>query len=124
MKIKKAVLLFEAVFTVLIVSIISLFLFRGYSIFLKAAKKNMGYLKAMELCEEKIWDFQAIERSEGELSLNMEKQGDFKSLPFGWSLEIEDTDYEGLKKTTVEVKRKDRPAAAFSGIFFLKFKEG
>ncbi|MFH1504735.1 MAG: hypothetical protein ABIH08_05060 [Candidatus Omnitrophota bacterium] len=119
---KKGILLFEVVFVVLIVSIISLFLFRGYGIFSKAARRNLDCLKLMMLSEEKIWDLQAIEKADGELSSNMERQGDFELSPFSWNLAIEESGYGRLKRGTVEIKRNDKQAPAFETVFFLNFE--
>ena len=66
MKIKtvKAILLFEVMIVAALVSIGSIFLFRGYGNFIKAGNESMNYLKLMALSEEKIWNH-AVEDSVG-----------------------------------------------------------
>jgi len=123
MKLKKGILLFEVVFVVLVVSVISLFLFRSYGTFSKAARKNLDYFKLMALSEEKLWDLKAKEQADGKLPLSMEKDGSFEACPFNWHLEIEDAGYGNLKKTTLSISRLDRQASVLDSVVFLDFEE-
>ena len=108
LKSKKAILLLEVVFVTLLVSIISLFLFRGYSLFIKAEKKGMNYLRLLLLGQEKIWDLQVKEKR-FEISDSMEKEGSFTLPLFKWNLNLEDTYFSNLKKCTLKIKsEKDK----------------
>ncbi|MBN3039511.1 MAG: hypothetical protein JW867_00110, partial [Candidatus Omnitrophica bacterium] len=64
---KRGLLLFEVVVVVLLVSLISLFFFRGYGVFLKAGKKSLDYLNLCLFLEEKIFKLQ-VEEAENKLS--------------------------------------------------------
>jgi len=123
MRLKKGILLFEVVFVVLVVAIISLFLFRSYGTFSKAARKNLDFFKLMALTEEKLWDLQAQEAVDGKLPLDMEKSASFESCPFSWYLELEDAGYAGLKQARVSISRNNRQAAALDTVLFLGFEE-
>jgi hypothetical protein len=122
MKVKKGILLFEVAFVVLLVSIISLFLFRGYSVFLKAGRKSLDYLKLIMLSEAKIWDLQMEEKS-SELVIDMEKQGDFKTPFFSWQLGIEEAGYEEVKKTVLKVTYENKRKTSLDIVNFFTFQE-
>jgi len=119
---KKAVVLFEVMLAALLVSLISVFLFRGYSILLSVAKKSSDYLKLMEFSEKKIWDLREAERSDL-LFLNIPRTGNFDSGVYSWNLSLEESNYGNLKKTIIEIKSEDQKAAVFDTIFFLKFNQ-
>jgi len=84
MKYKGGVLLFEVAFVMLLVSIISLFLFRGYSTFIKAGRKNSNCLKLILIAEEKIWDLELKEKN-GQIANEPEKANSDMSL-FRWQI--------------------------------------
>jgi hypothetical protein len=106
-QIKKGVLLFEIVFAILLVSIISLFLFRGYSIFIKSGRRGLDYLRLVITSEEKIWDLELKEKND-EIVSDMQFEGDIDS-DFNWQLSLEDTEYDNFKKGFLKIdytKRK------------------
>lgn len=100
--IKKGILLFEVAFVVLLVSVISLFMFRGYGLFIKTAKKSMNYLKLALVSERQIWELQEQEAN-NEITNNMETSGDIDS-DFSWGLVLEDTGYDNFKQGTLRVE--------------------
>ena len=109
---KRGALLFEVALAVFLVSIISLFLFRGYSVFTKAAKKKETYLKLVSLSQEKFCDLQIKEKS-AELSEDIERQGSLDS--YQWQLDLAD---EG--KITVILSDRE---ASLDTIAFFNFQE-
>lgn len=118
---KKGVLLFEVAFVVLLVSIISLFLFRGYGLFLKTGKKSLDYLKLMLISEEKAWDLQREEKKKP-LPEDIEMSGSFRDGGFNWSLQTEDFGYGNLKKGVLSVNYQDQRKTSLDMVIFLKFE--
>ena len=106
MKSKKAILLFEILIVVTLVSIASVFLFRGYGTFVKMGRKSLDYLRLILFCEEKMWDLEMAERAGQDFS-EIQEEGDF-GPQFRWDLNISDTEYEKLKKGTVKISRPKR----------------
>ncbi|MCP4651947.1 MAG: hypothetical protein GY858_00985 [Candidatus Omnitrophica bacterium] len=80
---KKAILLFETALVVLLVAIISVFLVRSCSIFLKSQKKSKNYMQAALLIEKKFFQMQR-------------NRGDNKGIEFY------DTEIDGLKKAVLK----------------------
>jgi len=121
MKKNKAILLIEVMLVVLVVSIASLFLFRGYGIFLKTGRKSLDYLKLALSSEKIMWDLQLKESNE-EINEDMQKQGDLDS-GFSWNIELEDTDYEILKKIVLQIVPENRKAFLDTTIYLTTKKE-
>ncbi|UCD15543.1 MAG: hypothetical protein JSV34_00390 [Candidatus Omnitrophota bacterium] len=120
---RKGILLFEVAFVVLLVSIISLFLFRGFGVFLKAARKGCDYLKLSELSEAKIWDLQMVEESTKFLPPDTQRQGDFEQMPFSWRLELLDSGYPNLNKGVMKVNYEEKTKLSFDTVVFFKVEE-
>ena len=106
MKSQRGVLLFEVAFVVLLVSVISLFLFRGYGIFSKAGRKSLAYIRLVLLSQEKAWDFELLEKK-GEITLRTQTSGDFEA-PFSWQMKLEDTGRDNFKKGTLKISSSAR----------------
>ena len=106
MRSKKAILLFEILLVVTLVSIASVFLFRGYGTFIKMGRKSLDYLRLIIFCEEKMWDLELAERN-GEAFNEIASEGDF-GQEFRWELTLGDTGYEKLKESTVKISRPRR----------------
>ncbi|UCC95463.1 MAG: hypothetical protein JSW40_01615 [Candidatus Omnitrophota bacterium] len=117
MRQRKTVLLFEVALVVLIVSIASLFLFRGYAIFLKVGKKSLDYLKLIVRTEEKMWDLHAKERN-GEITADMDTEGEFDAQ-LGWHLSLEDVEDSNLKIGTLKATHSEK-GVSFDTIIYLK----
>lgn len=113
---KNASLLFEVSLAVLLVSIISVFLFRGYTIFSRAGKKSRDYLKLVTLSEEKFWDLQ-VQEKKNLLTPDMQKQGNFPGFD-SWSISLEDEELpESLKGMIITVTLQDNIALDTRGYF-------
>ncbi|MFH1768775.1 MAG: hypothetical protein ABH858_06420 [Candidatus Omnitrophota bacterium] len=103
---KKAVLLFEVACVVLLLSIMSFFLFRGYSLFMKAGRRSGEYLELALLSEEKICDFQIKEKNQQ--APDEELEGNFAGRPYAWTVSFEDSDYPALKRVFLKVSKEGR----------------
>lgn len=121
MKAKNGILLFEVAFVVLLVSIISLFLFRGYGLFLKTGRKSLDYLKLTLLGEEKAWDLQREEKKKTPWA-DIEMSGRFGEEGFSWNLQTEDAGYANLKKGILSVNVQEQRKTSWDMVFFLKFE--
>ncbi|MFH1771789.1 MAG: hypothetical protein ABH872_03140 [Candidatus Omnitrophota bacterium] len=119
MKNKKSVLLFEVAIVVLLVSLASLFLFRGYGVFIKTGRKSLVYLKLISLAEEKIWDLKLKNCSGVKLS-EIAASGEFDG-GFSWRIDFTDTDFENIKETRVTV-RNIKNNISFDSVLFLEDK--
>lgn len=106
MKRRKGILLFEVVFVMLMVSVISVFLFRGYGLFLKTSRKSNEYVRLILLSEEKLWELH-MKESNDEINKDLRKTGECSLTGFSWNLTLDDTDSQ-LKKCTVVVGHNDR----------------
>ena len=85
---KKSIALFEVAFVALVVSMLSIFIFRGYRIFIKTSRKSSDYLNLICLSEKKFSDLQ-LKDYKGELSQGaIDTSGDFADTDYGWNLEI------------------------------------
>ncbi len=108
MKPKRGILLFEVMLAVILISLASLFLFRGYSIFIKAARKGTDYLQLILLCEKKVWDL-SLEEKDNQITNTTQTEGSLDSR-YKWIMRLEDTGYEKLKQAnrriTDEVKNE------------------
>jgi len=118
---KKAVLLFEVVFVVFFVSIIAVFLFRGYGNFIKTGKRASAYLNLALLAEQEILDLK-IREAKGELSEEMEVGGQLGE-DLSWQLSAEETQYGALKKCLLQI-RDDKNKKILDTIVYLKIEEG
>lgn len=116
--IQKGFLLFEAVFTVFLVSLMVFFLFRGYGIFLKSGKMILEYHKLMMLSEEKMWDLQILETDESGQDIETAGVDEFFSKPFNWSFDIQASDYTGLSKGILKVSFPEGRNTALDMILF------
>ncbi len=120
MKSKKGALLFEVMLVVLLVSLASVYMFRGYSIFLKAGRRSLDYLKLILLSEKVIWDLQL-----------REKQGKWEniSLPnslaskFNWDLRFKNSQYINLKKSVLKVEEKKRKSSLETVTYLIQVQE-
>ncbi len=130
MRFKKGIVLFEVAFVVLLVSIISLFLFKGYSLFIKAGRKSLDYLNLVLLCEEKNWDLEIKERN-NKINEELEKEGDFDTPSYNWQLNLENIMYSGLedsensnlKKGILKVNHIDKRRVSLDMTLYLWTKE-
>ncbi len=55
----KAILLLEVAIVILVTTVIALFLFRGYGIFIHAQKKSSGYLQLSLESERQLWQLRS-----------------------------------------------------------------
>lgn len=99
--VKKTIVLFEVILVVALILLISLFLLRGYSLFMKTGRRNLDYIKLVMLSEERLWELQMEEQKEGVLA-DLERRGSIDPS-FIWQVESEDTDYEGLRRIILNV---------------------
>lgn len=102
MKKIKAVLLLEVAFVVLLVSIMSVFMFRAFSVFIRAQRRCYSYLQNVSYVEQKMCDLQ-LQSAQGEFTLEIEKEGVFGETPFNWQLTLDDAGFESLSKCTLLV---------------------
>lgn len=116
--IQKGFLLFEAAFTVFLVSLMVFFLFRGYGIFLKSGKMILEYHKLMMLSEEKMWDLQILETDESGQDIETAGVDEFFSKPFNWSFDIQASDYTGLSKGILKVSFPEGRNTALDMVLF------
>ncbi|MBU1122203.1 MAG: hypothetical protein ABIH71_05215 [Candidatus Omnitrophota bacterium] len=123
MKSNKGILLFEVAFVVLLVSIISLFLFRGFGVFLKAGRKSLDYLKLSSLVEEKFWDLEMIEAKDGFLSKDVASRGEFERIPFKWNMNLVTVDDSSLNKCILKIERQGNRKLSLDAIIFVSVKE-
>jgi hypothetical protein len=108
MRFKKSVLLFEVAIVVLLVTLSTLFLFRGYGIFLKVGRKSLDYIALVFYSEQKLCDIQLIEETAGGVSPDiMEKEGDFDSS-FSWNMHFEEIGFSQLQKCVLETRYAKR----------------
>ncbi len=117
LKKQKAVLLFEVMIVVLFVAIASLYMFRSYSIFLKVGAKSTQYLTMIQHTGRVAFDIALAEHkgsSFGNSTQNIELDDDYN-----YSINIEDTEFEGLKKGRVKIESKKRKASFDSVIYLL-----
>ena len=68
-----------------------------------------------------MWDLQLKESNE-EINEDMQKQGDLDS-GFSWNIELEDTDYEILKKIVLQIVPENRKAFLDTTIYLTTKKE-
>lgn len=120
MKYKKGMLLFEVAFVVLLMSVISLFLFRGFAVFLKAGRKSGEYLKLSSLLEEKIWELEKLSANAGLSPENIELTGEFEQVPFKWSLAFQESGYSGLNKCVLKTEQQGERKSVFDAVMFFK----
>jgi len=92
----KSILLVEVVVVLLLVSIASLFLFRGYSMFLKASTVSGNYLHLLLFLEEKYFKLNAGRASQ-EIEARFFSRDEVYDK-YRWGLTLEDTAYPGLKQ--------------------------
>lgn len=118
MRFRKGILLFEVTLVALLVAIISVFLFRGYHIFLKSGRKSMDYLRMVLLSDEKMWDLQGKEKI-GNSSLYTEREGDYDSLPYYWHLDREDRENNAnLTRGILKVSSRGKRELSFDTIMY------
>lgn len=118
---KKALFLFEVAFVVLIVSVLSLFIIRGYGIFIKVAKKSFDYTNILYFIDNKICQL-SIQEEKGEISEDLEKEGVFGDSR-AWSLEMQDTDYQGLTRVRLNILQGNKSQSNFDLVVYLNKKE-
>ena len=119
---KKGILLFEVAFVGLLASILSLFIFRAYGLFIKSGIKCLEYSQLISLAEKKVWDIQKNNSKDGIVADLDRINGNDKS-PFTWRLDLEATDYENLKKGILTVARADKKKISYDTVIFLRVKE-
>lgn len=117
-KANKGILLFEVAFVVLLVSVISMFIFRAYGVFAKTGKKSSDYLRLILLSEEKVWDLE-LEENNKEAKEGMQTQGRFDDS-FSWQVNLEDTNYDNLKKAILTVS-SDKRKYSLDTFIYLSF---
>ncbi len=117
---KSGVLLFEVAFVVMIVSIMSVFLFRGYATFTKVARKSLDYIKLVLVSDAKIWDLE-LEEYNAAVTKDMHKEGDFDT-GFRWRIILGDTDHVNFKRTRLTIDSTNR-AESFDRMLYLKSED-
>jgi hypothetical protein len=118
MKAKKALLLFEVALVVLLVAIISVFLFRGYRIFIEANQRSRQYLHSSLLLEEKLW---ALEVDPSGLEPG---HGLFSAGRGSWSLELAPLDQANLAQVRLGVAGPRPTDRLFlDRVFYLNLEE-
>lgn len=98
---KKGILLFEVMVAAILVSIISLFLFRAYGTFIRAAKKSTDYLKLILFSEQKVYELSVLEKS-GQITNTTQLEGGL-DFQYKWFLYLKDTDYGRLKQAKIKI---------------------
>jgi hypothetical protein len=115
---RKGFLLFEVALVVLLVALISGMLFRGYAVFLKASKRNLRYLKLVELSDEKLLDLQLQD-----LTSEIETQGKFAVPGYSWHLVIGEAVTADVRRCRLTVDYTDRQKLSFDRIVYLTISE-
>lgn len=116
----KGFLLFEVAFVALLISLASVFLFRGYGVFLRIGAKSADYLKLITLAEKKIFDLE-IEEKKAPLSPDIETSGSFDS-EYSWQLAAEDSEYDNFKKARLTVNSTAKRKHSLDTLVYLLFK--
>lgn len=120
---RRGVLLFEVALVVLLVSIISMFLFRGYHVFLKSGRKSMDYLRMVLLSDQKMCQLQNKEKSK-DPSLYIERDGDFDYPSYSWHLDMEDMEENSnLTRGILKVNYRGKRESSFDTIIYLNKAE-
>lgn len=104
---KKAILLLEVALVVLITSIISVFLFRGYRIFIDAQKKSSGYLQLALESEKAFWELEA-------------------GITGNKNIRVNDSPFKGIKKVTLTVYSPqdiEHKGVCFDTVYFMPAEE-
>ena len=117
---RKASVLFEVALAAMLVAVISVFVFRGYSVFSRAEKRSLEYLRLVSLAEEKFWQLRVKEKS-GDLRLDIPVSGKFGDSPYFWDLAIEDGLARNLKKIALTVTKKGKKSLSFDLIGYFYF---
>jgi len=102
-KTKKAILLLEVALVVLITAVISVFLFRGYNVFINAQRKSSAYLELTLESEKQLWEL----RSGNTANKN---------------IILEDSGFKGLKKVTLNAESADK-RYSFDTVCFMPVEE-
>ena len=116
---RKAVVLFEVALAVLIVSLISLFLFRGYHLFLKTGRRSLDYLKMTLLTEEVVWGLHD-KQAQNELTDEVAGQGVCSDDGYVWQVATEETEYEGLTKISIAIVKDKKNPVSFDSFVYVK----
>ena len=123
LKLKKSVALFEVAIVVLLVSLASVFLFRGYGVFIKVGKRNTDYIHLALLTDEKFWELQLQEKNREPIA-DLEGQGTFNSV-FSWKFSFEDSEFSDLKKGRLTTHYEERKESLDTIMyFFIEGEEG
>ena len=109
----------EVVIVVLLVSIASLFLFRGYSVFLRASGASSDYLRLQLFLEEKAFHLKA-ENINQAIEAHPFLQDDVYDR-YKWGLMLADTAYSDIKQGVLKAGFGKREQA-LDTIIYLKYK--
>lgn len=97
----------EVVIVILLVSIASLFLFRGYSVFLRASGASSDYLRLQLFLEEKVFHLKAENKNQTIETRSFLRDDVYDK--YKWGLMLADTVYPYIKQGVLKVgfdKRK------------------
>lgn len=117
MKVKKSFLLLEVSLVVLVVSIISVFIFRGFANFKKAAQQSSAYQKLILLSEQKIWDLKSSDFFDLSVSERV-ISGNFPDSRYSW--EIESSSLEEFDQNRLILKNEGKSTVSFDLILLSK----
>ncbi len=118
---KRAIALFEVSFVVLLVSIISVFIFRGYRIFIKTSKKSSDYLNLIRFSEDKFWDLQMQQAREGFSEDDIDTSGISDDGRYEWNLDLNSSESSNITALHLQTSsRKPGSKTVFDSILYLE----
>jgi len=122
MRRKNALVLFEVMLSVLVLVVLSTYVFRGYGRFTAAVKKSARYMELLPIAEERLWQLSRQE-SARQLRSDTDRYGLTPGDGHAWALDIEESGTRALCQLRLTLREAKHDTGAFDVVRFFTVED-